>query len=225
MDIRINIALDGPAASGKSTTARLLAELLNYVYIDTGAMYRAATLAVLQDDVDINDEDAVTSCVNFHTISIKIDNQGQRTYLDNVDITDQIRTPKINRSISVISSYADVRQAMVAQQRRLAKNGGVVMDGRDIGTVVLPDAELKVFMIAGLEERAWRRYKELQKNGIKQDLQDVRREITERDRIDSSRSQAPLRKADDALELDTSSLTIEEQVKIIKEWADNIISD
>ncbi|MBN2423507.1 MAG: (d)CMP kinase [Calditrichaceae bacterium] len=225
MSRRINIAIDGPASSGKSTTAKLAAEKLGYIYIDTGAMYRAATLAVNDEGVDINDEQAVTSCINNHRISISIKEKQQRTYLDDQDVTDQLRTPQINKTISVISSYKEVRKAMVEQQRQLAEKGGVIMDGRDIGTVVLPDAELKVFMIASLEERAKRRFIELEAQGIRQTLEEVKEDIRKRDRIDSSRSLAPLKKAEGAKELDTTGLTIEEQLKIILDWVDIAISE
>ena len=154
---KISIALDGPAASGKSTTARLLAKKLGYIYIDTGAMYRAATLAVLQAGVDMNKENDVVACVHASRIRIRLENDEQITLLNEENVNDLIRTPEINQVISLLSSYEDVRREMVAQQRDLAKLGGVVMDGRDIGTVVLPDAELKIFMVASLKARAQRR--------------------------------------------------------------------
>ena len=220
---KISIAIDGPAASGKSTTARLLAKKLGYLYIDTGAMYRAATLAVLRAGVNIKDEQAVKNCINNNQIRIHLRNGEQCTYLNEEDVSDQIRTPEINRAISVISSYKDVREIMVRQQRQLAAEGGVVMDGRDIGTVVLPHAELKVFLVASLEERARRRLKELQIQGENVKLEEVIEDIRRRDELDTSRSQSPLQQADDARCLDTTNLSIEEQVETIYKWSQEIM--
>lgn len=223
MKKRITIAVDGPAASGKSTTARLLAQKLDYLYIDTGAMYRAATLSVLNNKINAHDEQAVVKNIEDCQISIKLAEDGQHTYLNNNDVTHLIRTPQINREISVISSYAGVREILVKQQQALAVQGGVIMDGRDIGTVVLPHAELKVFMIASLEERAKRRLKEFTAQGIKETIEALKSKIQRRDEFDASRSQAPLKKAEDARELDTSKLTIEQQVDLIYNWAKEII--
>ncbi|WP_456408607.1 (d)CMP kinase [Caldithrix abyssi] len=219
MTQKIRIAIDGPAASGKSTTARLLAQKLGYLYIDTGAMYRAATLSVLRAGIDVHDEQAVVDHVRNIRISLKIVDGIQRTFLNDEDVSDQIRTPQINQIISVISSYPGVREVLIEQQRELAKEGGVVMDGRDIGTVVLPDAELKVFLVASIKERARRRQLDLERQGIKMDLKAIEQEIKQRDKLDSSRAQSPLKKADDARELDTTNLTIKEQVEIIYRWA------
>ncbi|MHB2148778.1 (d)CMP kinase [Calditrichota bacterium LG25] len=219
MTQKIRIAIDGPAASGKSTTARLLAQKLGYLYIDTGAMYRAATLSVLRAGIDAHDERAVVNHVRNIKISLKIVDGIQRTFLNDEDVSDQIRTPQINQIISVISSYPGVREVLIEQQRELAKEGGVVMDGRDIGTVVLPDAELKVFLVASIKERARRRQLDLERQGIKMELQAIEQEIAQRDKLDSSRAQSPLKKAEDARELDTTNLTIKEQVEIIYRWA------
>ncbi len=221
---KINIAIDGPAASGKSTTARLLAKRLGYIYIDTGAMYRAATLYLLRHAIDINDEPAVSVCVEQHPIRIFFKEGEQRTFVDEEDVTELLRDPQINRVISVVSSYPVVRKVMVREQRKLAEHKGVVMDGRDIGTVVLPDAELKVFMVASLDQRAQRRLKELQSRGLSVSIDEIKEEIAQRDRLDSKREQSPLLKAEDARELDTSGLTVEEQVTIIYNWALEIIS-
>ncbi|MGD9900077.1 MAG: (d)CMP kinase [Calditrichaceae bacterium] len=216
---RITIAIDGPAASGKSTTARLLAKKLGYIYIDTGAMYRAATLAVLEQNIDINDENTVERIVSNSRVTIALADDGQHTFLDEKDVTYLLRSPKIDKAISAVSSYAGVRRVMVEQQRELAGEGGVIMDGRDIGTVVLPDADLKIFMIASIEARANRRVKELMDKGAPVDAEEVRKDISRRDRLDSTRDQSPLRRADDAKDLDTSGLTIEQQVDIIFDWA------
>ncbi len=223
MQKKIRIAIDGPAASGKSTTARLLSKKLGYLYIDTGAMYRAATLAVLRAGIDVHDEQAVERCVRENKITLRIKNGEQRTYLNDEDVSDLIRTPEINNVISIISSYPKVRQILIEQQRALAKEGGIVMDGRDIGTVVLPDAELKVFLVAGLEERARRRQKDLKKQGIHLSLEEIKDEIARRDKLDSERDMSPLRKAPDARELDTTNLTVEQQVEIIYNWAQEIL--
>ena len=219
MPEKIRIAIDGPAASGKSTTARLLAKKLGYLYIDTGAMYRAATLSVLRAGIDIHDEQAVVEHVKKIKISLKIIDGVQRTFLNGENVSGLIRTPEINQVISVISSYPGVRQVLIEQQRQLAREGGVVMDGRDIGTVVLPDAELKVFLVASLEERARRRQLDMERQGIQMDLEEIKKEIARRDELDSSRSAAPLKKAADARQLDTTHLTIKQQVEIIYQWA------
>jgi cytidylate kinase len=224
MQKKITIAIDGPAASGKSTTARLLAKKLGYLYIDTGAMYRAATLGVIQNNVDVNDEKAVNHCVGQLKIDLRNAEDGQHTYLNGTNVTHLIRTPQINNVISVISSYAGVRKGMVEQQQHLASKGGVVMDGRDIGTVVLPEADLKVFLIASIDERAKRRREELQGQGNNIPLEAVKKELVNRDQIDSSRNASPLKKADDARELDTSNLTIDEQVEVIENWINEIVN-
>ena len=223
MQKKIRIAIDGPAASGKSTTARLLSKKLGYLYIDTGAMYRAATLAVLRAGVDVHDEQAVERCLRENKIGLRLVGGEQRTLLNDEDVSDLIRTPEINQVISIIASYPGVRQTLIEQQRALAKEGGVVMDGRDIGTVVLPDAELKVFLIAGLEERARRRQKDLARQGIEMSLDEIKKEIARRDKLDSERALGPLRQAEDARVLDTTHLTIDEQVDIIYRWAQEIL--
>lgn len=219
---KITIAIDGPAASGKSTTAQMLAQRLGYIYVDSGAMYRAATLACIQAGINIDDEQSVTRFVEKIKITIKAHPPGQKTYLNDRDVTHLIRSPRVNEIISVISAYPGVRAYLVRMQRQLAEAGGVVMDGRDIGTVVLPNADLKVFMVASLQERARRRLKELQAQGEKMTLEDVKEEIEHRDRLDSSRDTAPLKMADDARPLDTSQLSIDEQVAIIEQWAKEI---
>ncbi len=223
MTKKIKIAIDGPAASGKSTTARLLAKKLGYLYIDTGAMYRAATLAVLRAGINVNDKEAVAHCVKNSTIGLRIERGEQKTMLNGEDVSALIRTPEINRVISIVSSYPEVRKILIDQQRALARDGGVVMDGRDIGTVVLPDAELKVFLVASLDERARRRQLELEKQGIHLSLNEIKDEIARRDKLDSERTMSPLRKAEDARELDTTRLTIEQQVEIIYRWAQEIL--
>jgi cytidylate kinase len=221
MKFKITIAIDGPAASGKSTTAKFLADKLNYTYIDTGAMYRAATLAVLEKQIDVNDEEAVINYVQSLKIELKA---GNHTFLNGKDVSNEIRAPRINEVISIISSYPQVRKKMVQLQQAMAAQGGVLMDGRDIGTVVLPDADLKVFMIASIEQRAERRLKELKQRGEDISLDVVKDEIANRDKLDSSRAASPLKKAADARELDTSDLSIEDQVRIIEGWAQELIN-
>ena len=159
MNKKINIAIDGPAASGKSTTAKLVSQKLDYIYIDSGAMYRALTLAVLRAEVDVHDEESTLNIAQ----KIKIDFHDKKTFLDGEDVSNEIRMPKITRVISIVSAYPKIRDIMVKKQRQLAEKGGVVMDGRDIGTVVLSDAEVKIFLKASLDERTQRRFNELEK--------------------------------------------------------------
>jgi CMP/dCMP kinase len=209
---RIIIALDGPAGSGKSTTARRVAHALGYVYIDTGAMYRAITLAALRAKVGIEDG-ILAPLVQASLIELLPSEQGQRTLLNNEDVTDEIRSTRVTETVSAVSALSSVRAAMVERQRELGNAGGVVMDGRDIGTVVFPAAELKVFLVASLEERARRRFAELAASESVPSLtfEEMCRQIEVRDRQDSEREISPLRKAEDAVEIDTSTLSIEEQ--------------
>jgi cytidylate kinase len=209
MNKKLKIAIDGPAASGKSTTAKMVAKKLGYLYIDSGAMYRALTLAVLRYGVDIHDEKAIVAIIR----RVNIDYKNKRTFLEGEDVSSEIRLPKITKVISIISAYPGVRKIMVDKQRKLAKKGRVVMDGRDIGTVVLSDAEVKIFLKASIQERAKRRYIELEKKGVKVNLQEIKRELIERDKIDSSRDVAPLKPANDAYIVDNSDMTIHEQVE------------
>jgi len=212
---KLIIAIDGPAASGKSTTARLVAQNLGYLYIDTGAMYRALTLAVLNRNIAIDDEDKVVAVareIEIRLIEDMEDNDRIRTLLDDQDVSDDIRLPRVTAVISQISAYREVREIMKVKQQALAKEGGVVMDGRDIGTVVLPEADLKIFMEASVEKRTDRRMNELLKKGINVNRENIKAEIIQRDKLDSNRKVAPLKPAADAHILDTSDLTIDEQV-------------
>jgi CMP/dCMP kinase len=212
---RIVIAIDGPAASGKSTTARLVAERLGYMHIDTGAMYRAVTLKVLRSGIPLDDESGIARLMESTHVELRGENGEIRVLLDGEEVTEKIRTPEVTRAVSAVSSLRDVRRAMVREQRSMGREGGIVLDGRDIGTVVFPDAECKFFMVAGIEERARRRRDELVAAGVRADLDQMRREIEERDRLDSTRTESPLRKADDAVPIDTSDLSIEQQVAIV----------
>lgn len=216
---KITIAIDGPAASGKSTVAKEVAKALNYIYIDSGAMYRALTLKALRLNIDVKDE---ASLVEMTKVS-KITLDGIHIYLDDEDVSEAIRSIDVTNNVSAVSSYEGVREEMVNLQKEYGRKGGIVMDGRDIGTTVFPNAELKIFQIASVEERANRRYKENMRKGIACDLNTLKEEIKVRDFKDSTRSVSPLRKASDAIELDTSNLEPKEVVDKIIELARKII--
>jgi len=212
---RIKIAIDGPAASGKSTTARAVARRLGYLYIDSGAMYRVVTLAALRKGIPTTDMKRVAELAKDIDINFRHLNSELRVYLNEEDVTEDIRTARVNSEINPVAANPAVREILVQKQRKLGEKGGVVMDGRDIGTVVLPDAELKIFMVASAEERARRRFKELQERGEKISYEDVLQEIQTRDRADTSREVGPLKKATDAVKIDTTALSIPEQVELI----------
>ncbi len=212
MKHNISIAIDGPAASGKSTTAREVAKRLGYIYIDTGAMYRAITKAALDAGVDMNDAAALEEIARSSRITLEIRDGQQHTFLNGRDVSREIRTPEIDRNISPVATHPGVRRIMVEQQRQLARDGGVVMDGRDIGTVVLPDAELKIFMEASIEARARRRLREQANGDAAVTLESIKADLARRDHADSTRADGPLKKAEDAIVIDTSHMSIEEQV-------------
>ena len=220
---KIAIAIDGPAASGKSTTAKLVAQALGYLHIDTGAMYRALTLKALDEKIDLNDRNEVVSLAQQSKIQLENSDGELKVMVDGSDVTKRIRTQPVTRSVSTVSSYAGVRDEMVREQQKMAARGGVVLEGRDIGTVVLPNAELKIFMSASVDERAKRRKKDLAHGGVEANEDELKKEIELRDQMDSTREASPLRKAPDAVELDTSHLTIEEQVHFILERAEKLI--
>ncbi len=221
---KIIIAIDGPAGSGKSTTAKLVAQKLGYLYIDTGAMYRALTLKVIESGVDPSDEEEVIGVARDTKIELLYENGDLRVFLDGRDVTEKIRSPEVTSLVSVVSAHPKVRDEMVKKQRELGKDGGVVMDGRDIGTVVFPDADLKIFMNADVKERARRRQKEMKAQGFDVDIDEIIKDIEERDRLDSTREVGPLKKADDAFEIDTTNLTIDEQVEIVLKKAYELIN-
>ncbi|HLF15310.1 MAG TPA: (d)CMP kinase [Bacteroidota bacterium] len=214
---KLVIAIDGPAASGKSTTARLVAERLGYLHVDTGSMYRAMTLKVLRSGVDPADAPGVDALAHTTEITITTESGRPGVRLDGVDVSHEIRSPEVTRAVSQVSSLRSVRELMVREQRRLAAGGAVVLEGRDIGSVVLPGADVKIFLVADSAERARRRRKELLETGVEVGSEELEAEIRERDRKDSSRDISPLRKADDAIEVDTSGLTVSEQVERILE--------
>jgi CMP/dCMP kinase len=221
---KIIIAIDGPAAAGKSTTAKLTAEKLNYLHVDTGAMYRALTLKVIEEKIDPENEELVCRVIKECKIKLEKTDSGNQFFLDGTNVTDTIRSREVTRNVSAISSYAGVRKLMVEEQRKLSKQGGVVLEGRDIGTVVVPKAELKIFMVASIEERVRRRQKELADKGTNIDYEKLVNEIIERDAKDSKRTESPLRKAEDAIILDTSNLSINQQVDFIVAKALEIIN-
>lgn len=224
MSIRnLVIAIDGPAASGKSTTARLAAEQLGYLHVDTGAMYRAVTLKVLRAGLRPDDEEGINRLIGSTRVELRRAGEEIRVILDGHDVTDGIRTSEVTRAVSAVSRFRRVRERMVEEQRRIGNGQGIVLEGRDIGTVVFPNADLKVFLVAGIEARAKRRQAELRAQGVETDMAQLVREIEERDRLDSTRMESPLRKAPDAVVLDTSNLTIDEQVEFVVQKAREIL--
>lgn len=210
MKKKLSIAIDGPAAAGKSTVAKVVAEELSYIYIDTGAMYRALTYKALVNNLNLEDEESLLSTLLSTKLELYPSPNGQLVFLDNQDVTETIRSSEVTNTVSIVAKHQKVREEMVRMQQSFAVNGGVVMDGRDIGTHVLPNAEVKVFLLASVEERAVRRHTENLKKGYPSNLDQLKEEIARRDKIDSEREYAPLRKAEDAIEIDTTSLSIPE---------------
>lgn len=202
------VAIDGPVGAGKSTVARAVADRLRYRYVDTGAMYRSVGWAALQRGVDLRDAGAVAALAHAIRIELVPSPHGQRVTVDGEDVTETIRRPEVSDAASVVSTYRGVREAMVAVQRHLGEAGGVVMEGRDIGTVVFPDAEIKVFLDASPAERARRRYEEMKARGVAVDFDALRRAEEERDRRDQNREHSPLRRAADAVVIDTTGLAV-----------------
>ncbi|RIW33168.1 (d)CMP kinase [Bacillus salacetis] len=208
MEKKLRIAIDGPAAAGKSTVAKIVAEKLSYVYIDTGAMYRSITYKAIENGVDLNDEENLHELLLETKIELAPGSDGQLVYVDGREVTGEIRQNEVTNSVSIAAKHRLVREEMVKRQQELANEGGVVMDGRDIGTHVIPDAEVKVFLLASVDERAKRRHSENKKKNIPSDLEKLKSEIAQRDKLDSEREVSPLKKADDAVEIDTTSLGI-----------------
>lgn len=201
------IAIDGPSGSGKSTTGKALADKLGYLYIDTGAMYRAAALAAIRANIELSEEGKIISLVKDTNINLKGSPYRLQVFLNGEDVTEKIRTPEVSQSASIISAIGGVRQALVARQQEMGKQGGVVLDGRDIGTHVFPNADAKFFLVADVYERARRRNLEEVNRGENLTLEETLKEIEERDQRDEQRTYSPLRPAEDSIKLDTSNLT------------------
>lgn len=215
------VAIDGPAASGKSTTARQVARRLGFLYLDTGAMYRAVALAFLEAGHSPTPEGARKVLPDL-SVDVRHKGEAMHVYLNGTDVTERLRSQEVGTMASRVSKLPEVREKMVEEQRRIARRvedrgGGVVLEGRDIGTVVFPEADVKIFLVAALEERARRRQAELAARGTEAALEEVKEEIKERDRADRERAVAPLRRADDAVEVDTTQRTVEEQVQQVVE--------
>jgi len=222
---RINIAIDGYSGCGKSSTAIAVARKMGYTYIDTGSMYRAVTLYFLENNIPLDDEARINEVLSKIQLSFII-NKGDTSFhilLNGRDVNQEIRSQRVSGLVSQVSTIPAVRRLMVAQQQEIGKNKGVVMDGRDIGTVVFPDAELKIFMTADPEVRAKRRVKELRERGINESESEIKQNLLSRDMIDSSRIHSPLRKAKGAIEIDTTHLTLEDQLNIVLNAALSII--
>lgn len=216
MSKNLIIAIDGPAGSGKSTSAKLIAQKLGYLYIDTGAMYRAVTLLVLRNEIPLSNIDKITELAENIDIKLEYMNGKTSVFVSGENITEEIRSQNVNSNVSEISIIESVRTALVAKQREMKNmNNGIVMEGRDIGTVVFPNADIKIFLTASIEQRTKRRVKEFEDKGIEVSLNEIKENILHRDVIDSTRSVSPLKKAQDAVEIDTSKVTIEEQVNLI----------
>lgn len=207
----IQIAIDGPAGSGKSTISKAVAKKLKINYLDTGAMYRICTLNVLNKEIDLNSDEEIIKATENINISI----QKGRFFLNDQDVTKAIRTEKVSKNVSRVASILEVRQQMVILQKEIAKKNDVIMDGRDIGTHVLPDADYKFYLNASIDERARRRYKEQKENNKDVTFEDIKSSIVKRDKLDMNRDHAPLIKADDALEIDTTNMTIDEVIHLI----------
>ncbi|MBQ6979160.1 MAG: (d)CMP kinase [Clostridia bacterium] len=211
----IKIALDGPSGSGKSTIAKILSAKLDILYLDTGAMYRATALKALKLGVDTFDEKGVLGFINDLKLEIKYENGKQQTYLDGENVSDKIREPQVSMAASNISSLKCVRLKMVEMQRKISETTSCVLDGRDIGSYVLPNADYKFYITAGVNVRAERRFKELTEKGYNVDFDSLKKEIEERDYNDSHREFSPLVKAKDAIEIDTSNMTVEQVISTI----------
>lgn len=212
---KIVVAIDGPAGAGKSTVSQIAADKLKFTYIDTGAMYRAVAWKTLQQNKEVTDE-VIISSLNDIDINLIFENRKTRVFVNNKEVTEEIRTPEINKIVSKVAALVPVREKLTYLQRKMGEKGNVLMDGRDIGTFVFPNADVKIFLTASVEERARRRFEELKAKGFEVNLKDIEKDIALRDKLDSEREMAPLKKADDAVLLDTTGMSIEEVVdKII----------
>ena len=211
----MQVAIDGPASSGKSTISKLIAKENHFVYLDTGAMYRVVTLAVLRNKISIDDHEAIEKLVQTIEIGFSMQDGKQSVFMNGEDVTDEIRSVEVTKHVSAVSAIKEVRTRLVHLQQEIAENHSIIMDGRDIGTVVLPQAEIKIFLVASVEERAKRRFIENQEKGIEMSYEELVEDIRRRDHIDSTRKESPLRKAEDAIEIDTTTMTIEDVVKAV----------
>ena len=211
----MNIAIDGPAGAGKSTIAKLCAKKMNLIYVDTGAMYRAVALYLLESGIDVNDRNAVADKCKCASVDIKYEDGNQNVYLNGVNVTGRLREEAVGNTASVTSAVPEVRAQIFSLQRGLADRGGVIMDGRDIGTVVMPDADVKIYLTASSDVRANRRVKELLEKGEEANFEEIKKDIEERDHRDMTREISPLKQADDAILVDTSDMTIEQVVEKI----------
>lgn len=213
----MQIAIDGPAGAGKSTVAKAAAKELGFLYIDTGAMYRAVGLKAIRSGIAFEETERIEKMTSASDIGIKSEEDGQHIFLDGEDVTGLIRTPEVSMAASRVSAIGGVREALVALQRKIAGENNVIMDGRDIGTKVLPDAKVKIFLTASVEERAMRRYLEMKEKGAEADFEEVKRDMEQRDYNDTHRAFSPLRAAEDAVVIDTTGKSLEESVEMIKE--------
>ncbi|HFI0445742.1 TPA: (d)CMP kinase [Streptococcus suis] len=220
----IQIAIDGPASSGKSTVAKIIAKDLGYTYLDTGAMYRSATYLALKNGIEVTNQEKIVQLLESNPIRFGRDENGEQlVFVGDCDVTLPIRNNQVTNNVSAVAALPLVREKLVHLQQEIAQAGGIVMDGRDIGTVVLPQAELKIFLIASVEERALRRFKENTERGIETDLETLKEEIAARDFKDSNRAVSPLKAADEAITFDTTGVSIEGVVKFISEKAKEIL--
>ncbi|MFL0581739.1 (d)CMP kinase [Solibacillus silvestris] len=216
---KIQIAIDGPAGAGKSTIAKIVAEALRFTYIDTGAMYRAVTYKAMKENIQLHDAEAIEKMLQQTAITLQPSEQGQLVFVDGQDVSQAIRSNEVTANVSEVAAHANIREILVAMQQKLAADGGVVMDGRDIATHVLKDAELKIYMSATVEERAHRRYLDNERRGIPSTIESLQKEIALRDKLDSEREASPLIQAEDALFLDTTNLSIDEAAQEILKLA------
>ncbi len=215
---KISVAIDGPAGAGKSSVAKKAAKDMGYVYIDTGAMYRAVAVWAIENNIDIkNDTETLIDSLNDIKIDVSYDENVQRMHLNGKDVTERIRENDASMGASAVATIPEVRVYLVDMQRKMGEKGGVIMDGRDIGTAVLPNAELKIYLTASVDERAMRRYKEYIEKGIECDYEELKADVIKRDENDINRKASPLRQAEDAILLDTTDKTFDEAVETVKE--------
>lgn len=212
---KIAVAVDGPAGAGKSSISKIVAKKLGYLYIDTGAMYRSVTWAVLHNHIDVNNQKAVEALLPELDLTMEASDDSCKVFIAGQDVTDFIRTPQVNNAVSIVASYKGVRQYLVERQRLLAEAGGVILDGRDIGSVVLPNAELKIYLTASVEARAMRRYLEVRGTVNEQTLEDIKDSVMQRDDMDKNRKESPLIQVEDAVLVDSSEMTFDETVEHI----------